>query len=213
MVVECWHGMVLLKLHEDMQKLLVKNAAHSLMGLILISTRCYHWLPAEQCFTCIQSLRLRDRTGWYQRPLSSHCRNRSFWLIWKIHNTLMLITPHKTNRYLSPDPEDCCNFFTNVMYLSAEATALWHFSHVNTYKIIFSLNFFKQGLNFQAIHSQEHHSITSCGVFGCPAGSLLPGDKSSTHWFLPWNSNATFPVFTLWAKMFSVKKWEGSKAL
>lgn len=33
--------MELLKPQEDMQKLLVKNAAHSLMVLILISTKCY----------------------------------------------------------------------------------------------------------------------------------------------------------------------------
>lgn len=33
--------MVLPKPQEDMQKLLVKNTAHSLMVLILISTKCY----------------------------------------------------------------------------------------------------------------------------------------------------------------------------
>lgn len=150
--------MVLLKPQEDMQKLLVKNAAHSLMVLILISTKCYHWLPAEQCFTWTHSLwgwgggtGERKRSWWYQRPLSSHWRNRSFLLIWKIHNTLILIIPHKNNRYLSPDPEDCCNFFTNVMYLSAELIACDISPMSNTYKIIFALNlwfifFFKQGL-------------------------------------------------------------------
>lgn len=38
--------MVLLKLHEDMQKLLVKNAAHSFMGLML---NLYQVLPLATC--------------------------------------------------------------------------------------------------------------------------------------------------------------------
>lgn len=122
----CWscaNGMVLLRPPDDMQKLLVKNAAHSLMVLILISTECYHWLPAEQGCTWTHSLWCwgggtdeHKRSWWSQRPVGSHGRNRSLLLIWKIHNTLILIMPHKTNRYLSPNSENCCNFFRKFIF-------------------------------------------------------------------------------------------------
>lgn len=122
----CWssvNGMVLLRPPDDMQKLLVKNAAHSLMVLILISSECYHWLPAERGCTWTHSLCCwgggtdeHKRSWWSQRPVRSHWRNRSFLLIWKIHNTLILIMPHKNNRYLSPNSENCCSFFRKCIF-------------------------------------------------------------------------------------------------
>lgn len=215
--MECWDGMVLLKLQEDMQKLLVKNAAHSLMGLILISTRCYHWLPAEQCFTWVQSLRLRERTD-------EHSQDgiRDHWVVtaeiahfgWSEKFTTPLCWLHHTKT------TGICLQALRTAATSSQMSCICQLRQwlcdisqmSNTYKIFFPI--FLTRVNFPGSTfsgTPQYHKLWC--VWMLSAGSLLPGDKSSRHWFLPWNSNATFPVFTLWAKVFSVNKWEGSKAL